>query len=240
MPKHRDSYIMKLSDNQMGQLCQVIVSLIYEKGLKSTTMDLVAQKLQISKRTLYEIFGSKDEMLAQVIEHLSDCRRQQFDRIIAEAPNVLVAFIRMFQSQREAMSKLSVNFFRDMDRLYQEVRPHYERRKEEQAAAMSAIIRKGIEEGYFRDDVNFTVLARMMEVQMEALKRMENLFPENLSLLEIYDTISLTFIRGIVTQKGHRMLDEIIAGHKARIQAEESTEQENQKTGNPETSGNKQ
>ena len=44
-----------------------IFAIVIRKGPKATTMDYVAQRLGMSKRTLYEIFGSKDEMLSEVI-----------------------------------------------------------------------------------------------------------------------------------------------------------------------------
>ena len=56
---------MPLTEQQLSNLCDVVITLIYEKGLKCTTMDLVAKRLQISKRTLYENYGGSKDCSSQ-------------------------------------------------------------------------------------------------------------------------------------------------------------------------------
>ena len=73
---------------------------------------------------------------------------------------------------------------------------------------MMQIFRIGVEQGVFRGDINFSILLRMMEIQAESLKRMENLFPPDITLLEIYDTLTLGFLRSIASRQGHDLLDD--------------------------------
>ncbi|MDE6335182.1 MAG: TetR/AcrR family transcriptional regulator, partial [Muribaculaceae bacterium] len=49
-------------------LIDAIGELLLKRGLKATTMDSIASALQISKRTLYEIFNSKNEMVLCALE----------------------------------------------------------------------------------------------------------------------------------------------------------------------------
>ncbi len=200
---------MALTDEQMSQLCDVILQLIMEKGFKSTTMDLVASRLHISKRTLYEIFESKTGMLSAVLEYVALREKKMYSDIVDNAPDILTAIIKILSLQRERIAAVNVNFFKDMDRLYSIVRPKYDMRRDEREKAMVEVFSRGIEEGYFRSDVNYQVLARMQEIQMESLKRMEDIFPKDISLLEVYDSISTTYLRGILTQKGLDKFNEI-------------------------------
>lgn len=183
-----------------------------EKGFKSTTMDLVAARLQISKRTLYEIFDSKNEMLVRVLDYVAIKQSKEFEAIYNEAPNILVALLNIFRIQREQMSSLSESFFKDLDRLYAEVRPHYNERRRKNAENIAGLIEKGIDQGLFRKDLNTTILSRMFLIQMEALKRSEELFPHDITLSEIYDQITHTFFRGIATPKGMKILDDFESG----------------------------
>ena len=57
----------------------------------------------------------------------------------------------------------------------------------------------------------------MMEIQAESLKRMEDLFPPEISLVEIFDTMSLGFLRSIASEEGHRMIDRYLADRKASL-----------------------
>ncbi|MBD5181463.1 MAG: TetR/AcrR family transcriptional regulator [Bacteroidales bacterium] len=199
------------------RLLTAIYPIIVEKGLKSTTMDLVAHRLGMSKRTLYEIFESKTAMITGALALHAMENREKADEIMRSAPNVLVALIRIFEIHRRDLERININFFKDMDRLYHDMRDKYEHNHEEHRAAMEQLYQKGISEGVFRDDVNFRILSRMMEIQAESLKRMEDLFPPEISLVEIFDTMSLGFLRSIASEEGHRMIDRYLADRKASL-----------------------
>jgi hypothetical protein len=51
----------------------------------------------------------------------------------------------------------------------------------------------------------------MMEVQMQALKRTEGMFMEEFSIQEIFHTVTISFLRGIATPKGSRILDNYLS-----------------------------
>ena len=53
----------------------------------------------------------------------------------------------------------------------------------------------------------------MMSIQMESLKRMEELFPPDITLLEVYDSICISFLRGISSPKGLEILDGLLEKH---------------------------
>jgi AcrR family transcriptional regulator len=190
------------------RLLSAIFPIIIEKGIKATTMDLLAHRLGMSKRTLYEIFDNKTDLIRRVLDHHEEHHHELGKRIIASAPNMMVALMQLFDLHRQDMVYMNVSFFRDMDRLYPHLRCDYEERHEQHRRYMMQIFRIGVEQGVFRGDINFSILLRMMEIQAESLKRMENLFPPDITLLEIYDTLTLGFLRSIASRQGHDLLDD--------------------------------
>ena len=142
-------------------------------------MDLVAKRLQISKRTLYENYGSKKELLAAALDHINRRQRADFRRIIDESENSVVALSQMMGSHR----------------------------KKQREADMTLLMQRGIQEGLFRPELNYFIIARMIELQMESLKRMEDLFPDDISIVEVFDTIYSTVLRGILTPAGLEILE---------------------------------
>lgn len=192
------------------ELLRAIRPIIFEKGLKATTMDIVAQRLRMSKRTLYEIFDSKNDMILHVLEFNEEIMRTKMGELLRESPNVIVALIRIFRFHRDILEKINIDFFRDMDRLYPELREKHQNCNESRQKVSIKIFDMGVEQGVFRPDVNFQIMLKMMEIQSEALKRVEALFPPDITLLEIYDTITLGFLRSIASEKGHAILDEIM------------------------------
>lgn len=191
------------------ELVNSIVPILLEKGLKSTTMDTVAAYLGISKRTLYEIFDSKSEMLKEVLGALEQQGQDFVNRTFAEANNVMEAFVTVFKYNRDVMKRVNIDFYRDMDRLYKDKRETYEKNREERHRKMIKMFHLGVEQGMFRPDVDYNVHSRIMGLQMEGLKRMEELFPPDISLQRVFDSIILGFLRSIASPKGMAVLDNL-------------------------------
>lgn len=135
------------SSQASGRLLMSISDIIREKGLKNTTMDSIAKTLGMSKRTLYEIFGSKQRMVMCVFDHVHSKMRSDYERMFAEAGNVMEALLSIFIHHRDTMRLVSVDFFRDMDELYPEVHSHYHKDQKEINVWMNNIYNKGVEEG---------------------------------------------------------------------------------------------
>lgn len=196
-----------LSDEEMSKLCDVVMHLILEQGIKSTTMDIVASRLHISKRTLYEIFGSKNEMLGAALDHINDIQTREIECIMSTSENILEAIMRILVKHRSTISGMNLRFLKDMDRLYTMLRPQYYKRLDERVNYMASAFRLGVSQGLFRKGLNYEMLARIFEIQMESLKRSEDFIPQNMDLTEIIDSFTITLLRGIVTPKGSDILE---------------------------------
>lgn len=204
---------MSKSTNDNSQLLDHIFEIVKSRGLKASTMDFVAHKLGISKRTLYEIFESKTEMLIKVLDHLLEKHRKFAQRCIDTSPNVLVAFSRIFEGQARFLTDTNVSFISDMDSLYPELRERYRYNANTQEKDTLLLFERGVEEGVFVEGLNYRLLHLALTVQLESLKRMEERLADELSLTQIFRIIGMTFLRSIATRKGLEMLenDAIIA-----------------------------
>lgn len=198
-----------LSKEEMSRLCDVVMNLIFEQGIKSTTMDIVASRLHISKRTLYEIFGSKNEMLGAALDHINETQAHEIERVMSSSENILEAIMRLLILHRSRISGMNIRFLKDLDRLYTMVRPQYYKRQEDRVKQMASTFRLGVTQGLFREGLNYEMLARMFEVQMESLKRSEDLMPQDMDLVDIIDSLTITLLRGMVTPKGSVILEDL-------------------------------
>lgn len=190
-------------------LLSKIVPILLDKGLKSTTMDTVAAALGISKRTLYEIFESKSNMIREAIGALEEENQKFIATAFENADNVMEAMITVFKHNRDRMHRINVDFYRDMDRLYKSNREDYDRTRKMRNEKMLQLFRLGVEQGMFRSDVDYAVQSQLMGLQMEALKRIEELFPTEISLQRVFDSIIVGFLRSIASPKGMEILDKL-------------------------------
>lgn len=201
----------EIDSQQYAKILEFIVPSLMKNGLKATTMDNIAASLQMSKRTLYEIFGSKEEMFREAHFYIHNKIACALKEIFDNSANVMEAILKCFLFNRDLMSNVSADFIRDMEEYSQQTEmnsvPHKQHHHHHH---LFEVLQRGVSEGYFRSDLNLMVQCRMLTIQMEALKRTEELFPKDISLLEVYDNIILSFLRGISSRKGLDELDKHI------------------------------
>ncbi|MDE6399747.1 MAG: TetR/AcrR family transcriptional regulator [Muribaculaceae bacterium] len=193
-----------------GDLLDSIMPILLKNGLKATTMDFIASSLKMSKRTLYEIFKSKGDMISETLKTLHKRLAEANNEILKSSGNALEALLRGFLHHRDVMRMVNVDFFRDMDSLYADARKDCDPSKEAYLDIFVRVLETGASQGLFRKDINFMVQCKMVAIQMESLKRMEEIFPPDISLLEVYDSICIGFLRGISTPEGSAKLDALL------------------------------
>lgn len=191
-------------------LIEKISAIFNEKGLKATTMDLVAQRLQMSKRTLYEIFENKNEMILEVMRFNQKQHSIYCEFVFSHTNNVMEGLIAVFKAQQQQMKKVNVEFFRDLDSYYRELRPNYEAQGRCLNEQLAKLLNKGVEQGVFRENVNYPASIALMRLQMESLKRMEENFPPEITLQEAFDSICIGFLRSIASLEGIKIIDETL------------------------------
>ncbi|EWH10198.1 TetR family transcriptional regulator [Catenovulum agarivorans DS-2] len=61
---------MKLSDKKRLQIIEAAVDLFSNSGVDATSMDMVAKVAQVSKRTVYNHFATKELLFSAVLNHM--------------------------------------------------------------------------------------------------------------------------------------------------------------------------
>ena len=209
-------------------LLDSIIDIVKKNGMVASTMDSIASSLQMSKRTLYEIFNNKEEMINKVLDgyHLRMAKRH---KEIAEASaNEIEAILEIFVYARDEIAKMNANFYNDMDYYYSQAKLNSRETQFTYLQNMVNLIKTGMTKGYFRTDINYLLHFRMMILQMESLKKMEETFPPDISLLDVYDAGCLGFLRGIASYKGLRILDKLLEKHPELTRPSRSINQNNQ------------
>lgn len=190
-----------ISEEQNSRILECFMQSLIKNGLKSTTMDSIASSLQMSKRTLYELYGNKDDMFKEVLDYHHLKTAEKLRQIFSDSQNVMEAIIKCFLYNRDLMNSMNANFIKDMQEYAKGTQISSTKRIEHHKNLYEVLL-QGVKEGYFRQDINLMVQCRMFILQMESLKRAEELFPEDISLIEVYDNIIIGFLRGISTLKG--------------------------------------
>src|SRR5659263_554009 len=83
-------------------------------GIRSVTMDMLANQMGISKRTIYEVFQDKDELLQGVLKWMTEKQREVSSRILNESENVIEAIFKMLDLMKDHFQNMSPAFMMDI------------------------------------------------------------------------------------------------------------------------------
>lgn len=173
--------------------------LFQAQGVKQARMDDIARELSISKKTLYELFSDKEELLLEVVKVISMGFHQNVKEIICSSANVLEQIFMLYKRVIEHSRKVNPLFFIELIR-YPKVQAYFEEVHTRHANCTREWLQMGVKQGLLRDDVNYEVFLRQDGFQMDKL--LINPEVRNYPPKVIYDSIVLVMLRGLATDKG--------------------------------------
>lgn len=173
-------------------------------GIKNVHMDDLSCALSMSKRTLYELFCDKEQLLLEVFIMHQQEMNAYISEIASKAENALEVIFAFYKRKLSELTELNPLFLRDL-RKYPNVLAYIRERQKQNDAAALIHYQKGVEEGIFRDDINFDIINQAISMQFEMFIYSD--ITENYPLSEIYSEVTFLHMRGITTPKGMQMVD---------------------------------
>jgi len=177
-------------------------------GIRSITMDMIAEHLGISKRTIYENFKDKNELLKSCINAAMADQRKMNEEIIKSSSNIIDAIFIFIKNSINTLKRINPAFFYDIQKYYPAIWSRtIQKNDERNFNRIVSLLNQGISEGLFRENINVEIIARLILEQFKLLSNQE-IFPENkYSMVDIFENIVINFVRGIVTVNGLELID---------------------------------
>ncbi len=190
------------------RITEEALRLFMKYGIRNITMDDLAKHLGISKRTIYERFKDKDSLLLQCVKSLSTEQKSLIDQIIKESSHVIDSIYRIIGEKSTLMRNLNPLFMEDLRKYHTSIFKliHQQYELEDNSLTEQLLI-KGKKEGIFLPEINTSLVTRFMQ-EMFRLFGDNEVFPyEHYARAEMFDNIFLTFIRGLCTANGIKILE---------------------------------
>lgn len=177
--------------------------LFFRYGVKSVTMDAIAAELGISKKTIYQHFPDKDSLVIQVLECFIAEDLKKWDDLDAKYSNVIEKMFKSFEMLKDMLADMNPRILYEIQKYFPDAFQKFIQYKEEITIKKIQLdFSRGIEEGYFRSDIDVEFLARLRMAEVD-LAFNPDFYPNNkLSLFETQLVFSDIFMRGIMTEKG--------------------------------------
>ncbi|WP_420148006.1 TetR/AcrR family transcriptional regulator [Spirosoma sp.] len=162
-------------------------------GVKTVRLDDIAQHLGISKKTVYQYFDSKEELVRLMLEDQLNENLREADAINKQGANPIVGAFQIWNRLNHYRQTVNPNLLRDIERHYPTVWGLFQAfRAEYINTILVANLREGIDQGLYRPDLDETIIAWLWADQSQRDTPYDN--------SDV--AIKHHFIRGLLTPKG--------------------------------------
>lgn len=177
-------------------------------GIRAVTMDMLANQMGISKRTIYEVFSDKDELLLGVLKWMTQKQSEVMKKIFSESENVIEAIFKMLDIMNDHFRNMSPAFQMDIKRYHLEaVKKLQEKNELPYINNNSEILKRGIKEGVFRKDIDIDITNKCL-LEVARISNDKNLFPpQDYFDKDVIRNFYINYLRGISTPKGLELIN---------------------------------
>jgi AcrR family transcriptional regulator len=186
--------------------------LFREAGVKNTTMDDIAHQASVSKRTIYENFKDKEEVLVACLNRTFVENEQYAAHVFNTSGNVVEAFVLLINRGAEYAYRHRHSILDEIRRYYPDVyKGIVTCNKKEKQETNRRLIEQGMREGVFRNDLDPEILSVMFQLLADGIM-LNDTELEKFAIFEIFGTMAILGLRGLCTPKGLEILEYTLSG----------------------------
>lgn len=186
------------------RIIRTAMPLFKQKGIKAVRMDDIANILSISKRTLYEIYNNKEDLLLEGVKNDYYEMTKRIQDYAMTAENEIDIVVTFFRMKFADLDSITPKFFTELDK-YEKVKLFMQEYKTEQQTEATEFIRKCIENGFFVPSINYGIIQEVCDYVMSSV--ISHRLYKKYTLKDIFCNFFIVLLRGFCTEKGLVLLD---------------------------------
>jgi AcrR family transcriptional regulator len=179
-----------------------------EYGTKSVTMDDIAVRMHISKKTIYSHFEDKPSLVRAAVFQIFDQVKSQIFKIQDESENSIIAIYEIKKIAVQVLAKKDSSVQYQLQKYYPKI--HDELRKMELdtlGASFEKSINKGIKKELFRASIDPQFITRIYFNGFAGIRNIKLFSPKDYKIDQLIDQYIDYHLRAIVTPKGLSFLE---------------------------------
>ncbi len=183
--------------------------LFNQYGVRSVTMDDVAREVSMSKKTLYQYFTNKDGLVTAAAKSHIDMEKREYAQIAGTAENAIDELRQIADCMRKDMSDMNPSLLFDLQKFHREAWDTFLDFKDEFIRGnIEDNLKRGIKEGYYRDDIDVRILSKFRVEQVQMIFDPRIFSAEEYNFLEVQMQLYHHFVCGLLTHKGRQLFND--------------------------------
>ena len=193
------------------RIIEVSSDLFMSNGCKSVTMDEVAAANGISKRTLYEHFKDKTNLLEECLLMMEEKMKMLGEKAFSGSKSIIELVCLEHESQSDMMINMRIRFFEESKKYYPALYEKMDKRFTDfHKVTTRKFLERGQKEGLFLINIDMEVVGRMVFEIATIIQNSEIFSLANHSRKQLFRETMVMYFRGISTEEGIKMIDKYL------------------------------
>ena len=175
-------------------------------GLRSVSIDDVCKELHISKKTFYNYFKQKEQLVEEVMHYLHEEAKKKhklFYSEISENKNAIDVLVEFGKDLKKTLQQNKNHFalFYDLEKYYPQImQRRLKNTQKEREESIKELISRGLEENIFRENIDVNLMAEYLVLQFQGILNAQN--QKNSDFYQRFNFFKDLTIRMLANEKG--------------------------------------
>ena len=182
--------------------------LFFKLGIRSVTMDDIAAQVGMSKKTLYQHFADKDELVDNLVDEEVNLMQHETMACINNSSNAIEEIFISMEMANKHFTKMNPMVLFDLHKFhFKSFQKFMEHKNTFLIKVIMDNLKRGIEEGNYRADMKVDIMAKYRLQMLMLPFDMEAFPPMQYNLIDVSNTMIENFLYGLATEKGRQLIE---------------------------------
>jgi len=217
------SVVLYSNMEMQERILQKAADLFVRYGIRSITMDEIALQLGISKKTIYQFYADKNELVSAVIIKILEHNRDCCDVYRNDAKNAIHEVFLAMDMVQEMFENMNPSMLYDLEKYHPEAFEkfiHYKNNFLQRT--IKANLEWGIKEELYRDDININIVT-LIRLETMLLPFSQNVFSkQKYKMIDVQHELIEQFLFGVSSLKGYKLISKYKEERNKKISQDEN------------------
>jgi TetR/AcrR family transcriptional regulator, cholesterol catabolism regulator len=196
------------SKQQLNQILEGGFDSVTETGVRAFTVESLAKRLAMSKKTIYKFFPTKENLIRSIMQFVFTQIDAAFNKVMVDEPNPAVQFIKIMETIAKFAGRIPVDKIAELKSLHREIWKEIEAFRLSHQDDFYTILHDAQEQGLARHDINMRATSIIYINIINSTFQPEFFLKNDLPIRETIRGFVQIVARGIFTNKGMKAIKE--------------------------------
>ena len=177
-------------------------------GIRSVTMDEISIQLAVSKKTIYQFYTDKDELVDAVVMNILNHNQENCCQHKVEAENAIQEVFLATEMVKEMFEHMNPSLLYDLEKHHSESYKKFSRFKYEfLRELLTDNLKRGISEGLYRSDldINISIMIRLENLMLPFSYQTSR---SGFTFTQVHQQLTEQFLYGIASLTGYKLIEQ--------------------------------